>query len=264
MAEDGLRAFFDSNFWSALFGALVAGLISYVLQVRQQENERSRRRAERRAQEALELERELDTRAAIADSLLMKMSKIHSNVNESFDYLHDGLARGIKTRMGMFGATHAFSTDMRIIHFTDEEFSLVRKVGGSELFNAFISIAEINRLYVENFALYRTIRLRLHDLVSVVSLDVRGVGATEFHGADAAKARLTEREGRHILLNLYARTWSDLQTVTNVFYDLQAALLANLGKGRMGLSWNVTRMNSRLYPRAKHVPEPEHRAGTRA
>jgi hypothetical protein len=232
----------ETEFFAAIVGAVVGGAISAALQWQNFKAQNSKQAIAERRSDRAKKDSELQQNVVLAFSVLLKLNRIHTTVTNFLNHIHDGVLHAIRTKMELAGALKAFSSDPEPVEFTIEELALVRSCRNDDVLNALLDSPYINRMYIENAAVLRKMKLELAEIGQHRLVEAGGRFESRCEGAAAGRAQANVFTANVIIWTLYRRSFTDYPLITNLLHDVQRELWNFLGKGEVGFGFEVKRL----------------------
>ena len=235
------ESFFSSEFFAALAGALVGGGISWLLQRQSFLAQERVRKAIRSEASRKDKDREIEADSMLAFSVLRKLTMTVTTVADMHNHLHDGFIASIRRRVRFAAALRPFTTDPEKFSFTLDELICIQKLRKADLLTEANDMPSLQAMYVDNMALFRTMKLAIDELGDVLEVLEDGRVTLGFKGQNAGRADMKTRELSQLLTHLWGRSWDDLKRVNNLTFDLQAAFREKLGAD-LKTTFDIARM----------------------
>ena len=163
-------SFFNSEFFAAMAGALVGGGISWLIQRQSFLKEERIRRATRAENVRKEKDREIEAQSMLAFSVLRKLTLTITVIADMHNHLHDAFILSLRRRTSMAAVLRPFTTDPEKFSFTLDELICIQKLGKADLLTEANDMPALEAMYVDNMALFRTLKSEIDALGEVVEV----------------------------------------------------------------------------------------------
>jgi hypothetical protein len=226
----------------ALVGSLVGAGITCLAQWQIfNQQERIRKALAREAASKAETLRK-ETESIHAFSMFLKLNRIVTDLTDMRNSLHDAKIRALRDGGSMAAALRPFSTDPDKQGFSIEELLLVRALRRDDLLNIVTDLPAVHASYVDNIVVIRNLRTGWAELADEQELHVGGVVLTKFSGTKGEKARINLMQADELANVLWCRSWEDVPRTTNLFADLQDAIIDRLGSDIVRVKFAIGRL----------------------
>lgn len=151
-----------SEFWSAIIGSIVGGLIAYLVQLKALREDRKKRR-----------EDYARIQSGLANALLFKTIRIHSNIHNIYRSLEDYFEKADKAGLPYepWQIVLPFGNLPELIHFSPDEMGLALGLKNDEVFNMIVDIDVIHNGLIESVRTMNRERKDLGDRIRKIGTD---------------------------------------------------------------------------------------------